>query len=207
MQEEKEVCESSDVPPGQVFVTQNITVLFLILFHRILTTFLNSLFRSIQEIEATRFDQEGKTVPATGQFESRRAEEERDEGDDEETSPHDAKGALESSLSSLGSPSPSLQSLPSPDQVNSSSVGDTKYLLTFQGPSSLSSAGSPGILAPPFSPSLAGSSMAPPFSPASMAPHSPHSPWPQGTIFLYHDCRLLQTPDLYEMTMPSHYLW
>ena len=173
---------------------KNITVLFWILFHRILTTFLNSLFRSIQEIEATRFDQEGKTVPATGQFESRRAEEERDDGDDEENSPHDAKGALESSLSSLGSPSPSLQSLPSPDQVNSSSVGDTNHLLTFQGPSSLSSAGSPGILAPPFSPSLAGSSMAPPFSPASMAPHSPHSPWPQGTIFLYHDCRLLRTP-------------
>ena len=105
-----------------------ITVLFLILCHRILTTFLNSLFRSIQEIEATRFDQEGKTVPATGQFESRRADEERDEGDDEENSPHDAKGALESSLSSLGSPSPSLQSLPSPDQVNSSSVGDTIHL-------------------------------------------------------------------------------
>lgn len=120
--------------------------------------------RSIQEIEATRFDQEGKTVPPTGQFEGRREEEEeQDEGDDEENSPHDAKGALESSLSSLGSPSPSLHSLPSPDQ----------------GPSSLSSAGSPGILAPPFSPSLAGS-MAPPFSPASMAPHSPHSPWPQG---------------------------
>jgi len=114
--------------------------------------------RSIQEIEATRFDQEGKTVPASGQY-----------GDDEEGGEEsplaDAKGALESSLSSLGSPSPSLQSLPSPDQ----------------GPSSLSSAGSPGILAPPFSPSLAGAgSMLAPFSPASMASPSPHPPWPQG---------------------------
>ena len=79
-----------------------------------------ALARSIQEIEATRFDQEGKTVPPTGQFEGRRGEEEeQDEGDDEENSPHDAKGALESSLSSLGSPSPSLHSLPSPDQVKS----------------------------------------------------------------------------------------
>jgi len=121
--------------------------------------------RSIQEIEATRFDQEGKTVPASGQFDTRGGEDEGDHDGDENSPLHDAKGALESSLSSLGSPSPSLQSLPSPDQ----------------GPSSLSSAGSPGILAPPFSPSLAGgSSMVPPFSPASMASPSPHSPWPQG---------------------------
>ena len=80
----------------------------------------NFLFRSIQEIEATRFDQEGKTVPASGQFDTRGGEDEGDHDGDENSPLHDAKGALESSLSSLGSPSPSLQSLPSPDQVVSS---------------------------------------------------------------------------------------
>jgi len=124
--------------------------------------------RSIQEIEATRFDQEGKTLAPNGQFEVEGGGEEEDDdedGEQDENSPHNAKAALESSLSSIGSPSPSLKSLPSPDQ----------------GPSSLSSAGSPGILAPPFSPSLApSSSMAPPFSPASLSSPSPHSGWSQG---------------------------
>merc|ERR1711962_320717 len=104
--------------------------------------------RSIQEIEATRFDQEGKTLAPNGQFEEEgggEEEEDDEDGEQDENSPHNAKAALESSLSSIGSPSPSLKSLPSPDQ----------------GPSSLSSAGSPGILAPPFSP-------------------SPHSGWSQG---------------------------
>ena len=77
------------------------------------------LARSIQEIEATRFDQEGKTLAPNGQFEVEGGEEEEDdeEGEQDENSPHNAKAALESSLSSIGSPSPSLKSLPSPDQV------------------------------------------------------------------------------------------
>ena len=75
------------------------------------------LTRSIQEIEATRFDQEGKTL-APGQFEVEGGGEEEDDDDEQdENSPHNAKAALESSLSSIGSPSPSLKSLPSPDQV------------------------------------------------------------------------------------------
>ena len=82
--------------------------------------FIELFFRSIQEIEATRFDQEGKTVPASGQFDARGGEDEGDRDGDENSPLHDAKGALESSLSSLGSPSPSLLSLPSPDQVVSS---------------------------------------------------------------------------------------
>ena len=101
MQKEKEVCESPDVPSGQVVVNE----------HKFISSIIDFVPRSIQEIEATRFDREGKTVPATGQFDGGRGE------DEEEHSPHDTKGALESSLSSLGSPSPSLQSLPSPDQV------------------------------------------------------------------------------------------
>ena len=121
MQEEKEVCESSDVPSGQVVLKPyEIQNNYLLTLNHVAKDDSDSfieriLFRSIQEIEATRFDQEGKTVPATGQFEIREG---GGGGDDEENSPQDAKGALESSLSSLGSPSPSLQSLPSPDQVN-----------------------------------------------------------------------------------------
>ena len=76
------------------------------------------LARSIQEIEATRFDQEGKTLAPNGQFEEEGGGEEEDDDDEQdENSPHNAKAALESSLSSMGSPSPSLKSLPSPDQV------------------------------------------------------------------------------------------
>ena len=77
------------------------------------------LARSIQEIEATRFDQEGKTLAPNGHFEVEGGEEEDDDedGEQDENSPHNAKAALESSLSSIGSPSPSLKSLPSPDQV------------------------------------------------------------------------------------------
>ena len=81
------------------------------------------LVRSIQEIEATRFDQEGKTLAPNGQFEVEGGGEEDDddeEGEQDENSPHNAKSALESSLSSIGSPSPSLKSLPSPDQVTTS---------------------------------------------------------------------------------------
>ena len=115
------MCESSDVPSGQVVLKPcEIQNNYLLTLNHVAKddsdTFIERiLFRSIQEIEATRFDQEGKTVPATGQFEIREG---GGGGDDEENSPQDAKGALESSLSSLGSPSPSLQSLPSPDQVN-----------------------------------------------------------------------------------------
>ena len=80
------------------------------------------LARSIQEIEATRFDQEGKTLAPNGQFEVEGGGGEEDDddedGEQDENSPHNAKAALESSLSSIGSPSPSLKSLPSPDQVN-----------------------------------------------------------------------------------------
>ena len=82
------------------------------------------LARSIQEIEATRFDQEGKTL-APGQFEVEGGGEEEDDdedGEQDENSPHNAKAALESSLSSIGSPSPSLKSLPSPDQVTISTI-------------------------------------------------------------------------------------
>ena len=75
------------------------------------------LARSIQEIEATRFDQEGKTLAPNGQFEVEGGGEEDDDDEQDENSPHNAKAALESSLSSIGSPSPSLKSLPSPDQV------------------------------------------------------------------------------------------
>ena len=78
------------------------------------------LARSIQEIEATRFDQEGKTLAPNGQFEEEgggEEEEDDEDGEQDENSPHNAKAALESSLSSIGSPSPSLKSLPSPDQV------------------------------------------------------------------------------------------
>ena len=79
------------------------------------------LARSIQEIEATRFDQEGKTLAPNGQFEVEGGGGEEDDddedGEQDENSPHNAKAALESSLSSIGSPSPSLKSLPSPDQV------------------------------------------------------------------------------------------
>ena len=115
------MCESSDVPSGQVVLKPyEIQNNHLLTLNHVAKDDSDSfieriLFRSIQEIEATRFDQEGKTVPATGQFEIREG---GGGGDDEENSPQDAKGALESSLSSLGSPSPSLQSLPSPDQVN-----------------------------------------------------------------------------------------
>ena len=80
------------------------------------------LVRSIQEIEATRFDQEGKTLAPNGQFEVGGGEEDDDDeaGEQDENSPHNSKSALESSLSSIGSPSPSLKSLPSPDQVTTS---------------------------------------------------------------------------------------
>ena len=65
-----------------------------------------------------RFDQEGKTLAPNGQFEEEGGGEEEDDDDEQdENSPHNAKAALESSLSSIGSPSPSLKSLPSPDQV------------------------------------------------------------------------------------------
>ena len=66
---------------------------------------------------------------------------------------------------------------------------------------------STGILAPPFSPSLAGgSSMVPPFSPASMASPSPHSPWPQGIIYSL-STRMAAVFYSYKTIVSLHYWW